>query len=187
MGWPDSLADRAEGMIGSYARRRSVFFHLLEAGGEAAMADNLSDSQSDLAIGNVREPHLGEAGFAPTLPATTPHPALAPTLQGPTTPLPKGSKGDDPVSPVPSDLALVAVPGTIPGPLKDWERYEVVRPLGQGGMGTVFLARDTRLGRLVALKFLRLPSPDAADRMLQEARAQARLDHPGICKVSVRC
>ena len=50
-------------------------------------------------------------------------------------------------------------------------------------MGSVFLARDRKLGRLVALKFLRVPSPDAAERLLQEARAQARLDHNHICKV----
>ena len=82
-----------------------------------------------------------------------------------------------------SDLAFVAPPGAIPDPLKTWDRYEIVRPLGQGGMGTVFLARDRKLGRLVALKFLRVPSADAADRLMQEARAQARLDHNHICKV----
>ncbi len=77
----------------------------------------------------------------------------------------------------------VSVPGTIAATLTSWDRYEILRPLGQGGMGSVFLARDLRLGRLVALKFLRLPSPEAAERMMQEARAQARLDHKGICKV----
>jgi serine/threonine-protein kinase len=81
------------------------------------------------------------------------------------------------------ELAMLAPPGSIPDPLKTWDRYEIVRPLGQGGMGTVFLARDRKLGRQVALKFLRVPSPEAADRLLQEARAQARLDHNHICKV----
>lgn len=83
----------------------------------------------------------------------------------------------------PAESSLVAVPGAIPTPLLSWDRYEILRPLGQGGMGTVFLARDRRLGRLVGLKFLRLPNPEAAERMMQEARAQARLDHKGICKV----
>src|SRR5215467_5940281 len=64
-------------------------------------------------------------------------------------------------------------------------RYEVVRLLGQGGMGRVFLARDTVLGRLVAMKVLRddlaLP-PEVLEplvaRMRQEARATATLSHP---------
>jgi serine/threonine-protein kinase len=66
-------------------------------------------------------------------------------------------------------------------------RYEVIRPLGQGGMGRVFLAKDSVLGRLVALKVLRedlgLP-PESREalfaRMRQEARAAATLGHPNI-------
>jgi serine/threonine-protein kinase len=50
-------------------------------------------------------------------------------------------------------------------------------------MGTVFKARDRRLGRLVALKFLRNADAQTTKRFLQEARAQARIDHPGICRV----
>ena len=104
--------------------------------------------------------------------APTMDPARAPTIHGNSGPSQPGS-----------DLLLVALPGAIPDPLKSWDRYEILRPLGQGGMGSVFLARDRKLGRLVALKFLRVPSPDAAERLLQEARAQARLDHNHICKV----
>ncbi len=66
-------------------------------------------------------------------------------------------------------------------------RYEVERLLGQGGMGRVLLARDTVLGRMVALKILRddlaLPPELKAqllDRMRQEARAAAALSHPGM-------
>ncbi len=66
-------------------------------------------------------------------------------------------------------------------------RYEVVHPLGQGGMGRVLLARDTVLGRLGALKVVRddlgLP-PEARielfDRMRNEARAAAALSHPNM-------
>lgn len=79
--------------------------------------------------------------------------------------------------------ASVSISGMIAAPLASGDRYEILQPLGQGGMGSVVLARDLRLGRLVALKFLRLPSPEAVERMMQEARAQARLDHKGICKV----
>ena len=64
--------------------------------------------------------------------------------------------------------------------------YHVVRPQGAGGMGEVYLAQDTRLGRLVALKFLpeeAARDPDRRARFFSEARAAAVLDHPNICTV----
>ncbi|MFO0617614.1 MAG: protein kinase [Polyangiaceae bacterium] len=61
------------------------------------------------------------------------------------------------------------------------ERYVIERPLGQGGMGAVFVARDERLGRSVALKTLLASASDIGARRLEaEARAVAALDHPGI-------
>ena len=64
--------------------------------------------------------------------------------------------------------------------------YEILSPLGAGGMGEVYKARDTRLGREVAIKVL--PAEFAADperlrRFEQEARATAALDHPNILSV----
>ncbi|HNN93454.1 MAG TPA: serine/threonine-protein kinase [Pseudomonadota bacterium] len=70
-----------------------------------------------------------------------------------------------------------------PFPVKDWDRYELIKLLGRGGMGAVYLARDRRLGRPVALKFLRNDDPHLTARFVQEARAQSRLSHPNICKV----
>src|SRR5262245_33267563 len=64
--------------------------------------------------------------------------------------------------------------------------YKVVRLLGKGGMGEVYLAEDTRLERQVALKFLahRLAADNWAKRQLiKEAQAVAILDHPNICTV----
>ncbi|MDX2193505.1 MAG: serine/threonine-protein kinase [Gemmatimonadales bacterium] len=65
--------------------------------------------------------------------------------------------------------------------------YEVIRELGRGGMGAVFLARDVRLDRLVALKALlpalRLLDPRAEARFLQEARLAAGLQHRGTVSV----
>ena len=60
------------------------------------------------------------------------------------------------------------------------EQYELIRELGRGGMGQVFLARDTRLGRRVAMKFLAASSPKFTERFLVEARATARCSHENI-------
>jgi serine/threonine protein kinase len=63
--------------------------------------------------------------------------------------------------------------------------YDPVRPLGAGGMGTVWLVRDRVLDRLVALKILRddLTSADDRERFLREARTAARLVHPHIVPI----
>jgi hypothetical protein len=67
------------------------------------------------------------------------------------------------------------------------DKYQIVRRLGSGGMGTVYLARDASLGREVAIKVLRGPVFDADDellaRFLQEARATAQLRHANIVTV----
>jgi len=74
----------------------------------------------------------------------------------------------------------VLTPGSRLGP------YEIVAPIGAGGMGEVYRARDTRLGRDVAIKVL--PTEYASDperlrRFEQEARAVAALDHPNILAI----
>jgi serine/threonine protein kinase/tetratricopeptide (TPR) repeat protein len=65
--------------------------------------------------------------------------------------------------------------------------YELLQEVGRGGMGVVFLARDVRLDREVAVKLLREESPGAAaaarQRFLAEAKITARLEHPGIPSV----
>jgi eukaryotic-like serine/threonine-protein kinase len=64
--------------------------------------------------------------------------------------------------------------------------YEVQSPLGEGGMGKVYRARDTRLGRDVALKVLSESFSRDADRLQrfeQEARAVAALNHPNILAI----
>src|SRR5688572_10693720 len=64
--------------------------------------------------------------------------------------------------------------------------YEIVAPLGAGGMGEVYRARDTRLGREVAIKVLPEPfagNPDRRARFEREARAVAALSHPNILAI----
>src|SRR5215468_4703304 len=73
---------------------------------------------------------------------------------------------------------MALTPGTKLGP------YEIASPLGAGGMGEVYRARDTRLGRDVAVKIL--PAEFSADpvrkqRFEREARTISGLNHPNIC------
>ena len=75
--------------------------------------------------------------------------------------------------------AHMALPaGTKLGP------YEILAPLGAGGMGEVYRASDTRLGRTVAIKILPIrlaENPDARQRFQREAKAISSLQHPNIC------
>ncbi len=78
------------------------------------------------------------------------------------------------------DEAHPLQPGTVLG------SYTIVRELGRGGMGRVYLASDARLGRSVALKALppeTTREPQHRERLRREARAAALLTHPGICTV----
>src|SRR5262249_40365137 len=75
---------------------------------------------------------------------------------------------------------MVLTPGTKLGP------YEIHSPLGAGGMGEVYRARDTRLGRDVAIKVLPAhlsSSPELTARFEREARTISSLNHPHICQL----
>ena len=58
--------------------------------------------------------------------------------------------------------------------------YEILSPIGAGGMGEVYKARDTRLDRIVALK---TSKAEFTERFEREARAVAALNHPNICQL----
>jgi serine/threonine protein kinase len=85
------------------------------------------------------------------------------------------------VAPVPvvaPDAA--AAPAPLPGAGERIGQYEIIRELGRGGMGAVYAARDTRLGRRVAIKVMQSQKPHLTARFILEARATARCQHENI-------
>jgi len=88
----------------------------------------------------------------------------------------------------PSEQDLPTEPGTMPSWARSADcvavdRYLLGPELGRGGMGRVHVAWDPVLKRVVALKLLLGHDPDLHLRLLREARTQAKLDHPGICRI----
>lgn len=72
---------------------------------------------------------------------------------------------------------------TLKEPLKTWGRFRLDSLLGKGGMGEVYKAYDPDLKRHIALKILRYENLETLKRFLREARSQAQVEHPHVCKI----
>ena len=101
-----------------------------------------------------------------------PGPTMAPAGHAPVVALPDAAAA--PALAVSPD----AVP--LPGAGERMGQYEIIRELGRGGMGAVYIARDTRLGRRVAIKLTLTDRTDLTARFLLEAQATARCQHEHI-------
>lgn len=122
----------------------------------------------------VFEPEPGTGPIPPKLPPRIP--ALTPaSTAGSEDSIPASSPSQQPIT-----GAAGAASATRLAPGTRIHHYELIRELGQGGMGAVFLARDTRLGRRVAIKFLHTGTGELAQRFILEARATARCSHENI-------
>jgi len=128
----------------------------LHVGSSSACQRRVSELSGDRFMGRLRG-----AGAHPETPARDPGLAGGPT---------------DPAL----DPALAA---TLPPELIDQAQYEVIRELGRGGMGVVYLARNSLMDRLEVLKVLSKDMPERKgtyERFLREIRSAARLGHPNI-------
>ena len=132
----------------------------------------------------MREPAPPACAHDLTLPAQTPA-----DLRPPEVPAGPDATADAPLALAPTldggpeGTSAPPLIGPAPRPSAGWDKYELLELLGRGGMGAVYKARDLRLGRAVAIKFLHSEDPAQVQRFMQEARAQSRLDHPDICRV----
>jgi serine/threonine-protein kinase len=87
------------------------------------------------------------------------------------------------------EMAARSIAGSTSGGLVQGQtikHYKIIKSLGAGGMGQVYLAEDMQFGRNVAIKFLSpesMADPQAKRRLLHEAKTVAKLDHPNICSI----
>ena len=115
--------------------------------------------------GRARRPSEGPSGIAPRSAWDTPS-GISP--------------GGTPGTPDSGDATGVHAAASAPHPGVRINQYEMIKMIGEGGMGTVYLARDLRLGRRVAIKFLQSNQHELTQRFLVEARATARCQHENI-------
>jgi serine/threonine protein kinase len=143
---------------------------------DTAAAEAVSAHLVSCAACRARVAGVSSAGAAPRRPG--------PQAQGrPETPPPMGSSLDDDPRILGKVPDAPPPPETLPPGLADHPDYQVLRELGRGGMGIVYLAHNQLMGRDEVLKVMGrhiIEKPGVLDRFLREIRAVARLRHPNI-------
>jgi serine/threonine-protein kinase len=164
----------------------------------AASRETWKDAGSD----ELKEA-IAASRAAPSTNGPKPSPTRPPDLRELALTLPPQRPGPDSLPsavPIPDPrkkTSAIEVPVAIEEPKKETKpagaftpftigTYEVLAPIGQGGMGTVFRARHKALNRIVAIKVFRCNGPaseDQRERFDREVKTMAKLDHPGIVRV----
>jgi serine/threonine protein kinase len=125
----------------------------------------VAELSADPFLGRLRAARTPDGTSAPERPLD----GIARSITGPPTPAARPAAGSD----------------TLPPELADHANYEVLRELGRGGMGVVYLARNRLMDRPEVLKVMNrelVNKPGAADRFLRELRSAARLAHPNVVR-----
>ncbi len=129
--------------------------------------------------GSTMRPPLIPIGGATRIPAFADK--SNPPAPAPATSAPMPSSAVTPIpNQTPTPFGPSSSPFRAPGVGARLGQYEIIRELGAGGMGVVYLARDDRLGRRVAIKFLQTGNAELTRRFIVEARATARCSHENI-------
>lgn len=167
----DTLRAFAEFRL-SPAARQIIVEHLESCGPCAALLSELRETTETQSVRAFYLQHGADA--EPTQPSPsidTAHSAAAPP-----------SRRREPTSRPPPSRAY-RPPLFVPP--DEFDGFGLLRPLGRGTMGQIYLAREKALGRLVSIKFIASDNPDkrAFDRFLVEARAIARLQHPNVVSI----
>ncbi|OLT49289.1 serine/threonine protein kinase [Saccharomonospora sp. CUA-673] len=161
-----------------------VAFVLLSAGVEANTAIHLwLGFLPAIILGVIPVAIIGPPSWATIQKADRPpepRPQPRPEPRPEPAPEPQRQYAPTAVAPSPPPVAAAAFPASSNS---GDGRFERIRRLGQGGFGTVWQARDTQLGRIVALKIAHVTDPDTEERMRREARALAMLSHPNCVRV----
>ncbi len=126
----------------------------------------------------LRRESAGASMAAPSVAPSSP-PSVAPSVSPSTPPSVAPSTGSSSAWDTYQAPTGMHISGA-PKPGMRIQQYELIKQIGEGGMGTVFVARDLRLGRRVAIKFLQTAQPELTQRFLIEARATARCQHENI-------
>ena len=125
-------------------------------------------------------PSVVSPSVAPSTPPSVVSPSVAPSTPPSVSPsTPPSTAGTSAWDAFQAPTGVHPVSGA-PKPGVRIQQYELIKQIGEGGMGTVFVARDLRLGRRVAIKFLHTTQPELTQRFLVEARATARCQHENI-------